>query len=408
MSKDTVVEVFCVSKKFAKNLNCLIKYGSLDIIKNVLGLDTYSERLRPGEFWAVRDVSFKLKRGESLGLIGPNGSGKTTLLKMINGILAPDKGQIKVEGKVGALIEVGAGFHPLLTGRENIYVNGAILGMSKKEIDKKFDEIVEFSEIGDFLDAPVRTYSSGMFVRLGFSVAAHANQDILLVDEVLAVGDISFQSKCFRKIGKLRDAGISLVLVSQNLELVRHYADKALFINKGKVIFTGNSQEACERYTLQQTQETKVNSIIETSNCGLHIPAASNLQDIKFKIVNSSGKSLSEVKTEEPVDFHFSFFYSGSSDNLQIGIIIYKDGLYLVGIDSLIDGLKLSAENELFKGVLRINRVNLTAGQYTAVLAIINRGDFLFRGHPINFSVVSKRIYPGFLDLPHEWKISCR
>ncbi len=179
-------------------------YGFRDILRDTAGLHPKSDRLRRKEFWAVDDVSFELRKGETLGIIGPNGAGKTTLLKMLNGIVLPDKGSLRIKGRVGALIQVGAGFHPQLTGRENIYINGAILGMGKREIDKKFDAIVEFADIGDFLDTPVKHYSSGMFVRLGFAVAVHCEPEILLVDEVLAVGDTGFQTKCFNKIGELK------------------------------------------------------------------------------------------------------------------------------------------------------------------------------------------------------------
>ena len=163
----------------------------------------------------LKGISFKVKKGETLGIIGPNGSGKSTLLKILNGIFPPDKGTIKIRGKVGALIEVGAGFHPMLTGRENIYINGTILGMSKKEIDEKFDKIVDFADIGDFLDVPVKNYSSGMYVRLGFSIAVCCQPEILLIDEVLSVGDISFRKKCLQKIIDLKkNKEISIIFVS--------------------------------------------------------------------------------------------------------------------------------------------------------------------------------------------------
>src|SRR3989338_5925733 len=195
MGEDLAIRVEGVSKKYCKSLKRSMLYGMADVARNLCGLRSPSGLLRPREFWAVDDVSFEVRRGESFGLIGPNGSGKTTLLKMLNGIFWPDKGKITTRGRVGALIAVGAGFHPLLTGRENIYINGAILGMNKREIDKKFDSIVEFADIGDFLDSPVKHYSSGMFVRLGFAIAIHCEPDILLLDEVLAVGAINFQKK---------------------------------------------------------------------------------------------------------------------------------------------------------------------------------------------------------------------
>jgi lipopolysaccharide transport system ATP-binding protein len=201
MAIPTAIAVNGLSKKYCCSLKRSMIYGIQDISRNMIGLSSRPGRLRPGEFWALDDVTFDIQRGETLGVVGPNGSGKTTLLKILNGIFWPDRGHVLIFGKVGALIEIGAGFHPLLTGRENIFVNGAILGMSRREVNDKFDRIVDFADIGDFLDAPVKHYSSGMYVRLGFAIAVHASLDILLVDEVLAVGDEGFQRKCFDKIG---------------------------------------------------------------------------------------------------------------------------------------------------------------------------------------------------------------
>ena len=182
---------------------------------------------------------------------------KSTLLKMLNGIFMPDKGLIKSKGKVGALIEVGAGFHPLLTGRENIYVNASILGLKKKEIDKKFDEIVEFSGLESFIDSPVKHYSSGMYVRLGFSVAVHVSPDILLVDEVLAVGDMAFNYKCYEKIRKLKEAGVSIIFVSHNSNLIKAICDRVLVLEQGKMYFTGKVDDAMSEYNMLTNRQLK-------------------------------------------------------------------------------------------------------------------------------------------------------
>jgi len=233
MADEPALQIDHVWKKYCKTLKRSMLYGLKDICRNTVGLSSRSDVLREYEFWAVNDVSFEVRRGESVGIIGPNGSGKTTLLKMLNGIFWPDKGKITVRGRVGALIEVGAGFHPMLTGRENIYVNAAILGMSKAETQAKFESIVEFADIGDFLDTPVKHYSSGMFVRLGFAVAVHCEPDILLVDEVLAVGDEGFQNKCFNKIGQLREQGMTTVLVSHNMTAISNFSEKVILMDKG-------------------------------------------------------------------------------------------------------------------------------------------------------------------------------
>ncbi len=239
-------------------------YGLGDVTRNAFGIRSRSEVLRPEEFWAVDDVSLEIERGETVGLIGPNGSGKTTLLRMLNGIFWPDRGEIQVRGRVGALIAVGAGFHPLLTGRENIYINAAILGMSRSDVDRNFDAIVEFADIGDFLDTPVKHYSSGMYVRLGFAVAAYSEPDIMLVDEVLAVGDRGFQVKCFKRMGELREAGTTFVVVSHNMHTVAGFVDWVALLHDGKLerfdnvfdgvqsysrLFLGDGDETIEKLT---------------------------------------------------------------------------------------------------------------------------------------------------------------
>ena len=196
MNNDVLICVEGVSKKFCRDLKRSLWYGVKDAVSDVFGREGSTD-LRRDEFLAVNDVSFEVRRGECLGLVGRNGAGKTTLLKMLNGLIKPDHGRIEMRGRVGALIALGAGFNPILTGRENIYVNGSVLGLSRKEIDRKLEDIINFAEIGDFIDLPVQSYSSGMQVRLGFAVATAMEPDILLLDEVLAVGDDAFRSKCF-------------------------------------------------------------------------------------------------------------------------------------------------------------------------------------------------------------------
>jgi len=249
-----------IGKKFSKSLKHVMLYGVQDIAGNVFGRESKTDVLRENEFWAVDEVSFTLERGQRLGIIGPNGSGKTTILKMLNGIFMPDKGKIKMAGRVGALIQVGAGFHPMLTGRENIYVNGAVLGMSKKEIDGKFDSIVEFADIGDFLDSPVRHYSSGMYVRLGFAIAVHCEPDILLVDEILAVGDAQFYKKCTNKINEMTSQGTTIVLVSHNMWLIQSMCQDVILLNKGKAIKLGKPSECIYEYSKLSEIEEPVSS----------------------------------------------------------------------------------------------------------------------------------------------------
>jgi lipopolysaccharide transport system ATP-binding protein len=208
--------------------------------------------LRPGEFWAVRGVSFELRRGECLGLIGRNGAGKTTLLKMLNGLIKPDGGSITMRGRVGALIALGTGFNPILTGRENVYVNGSILGLTKEEIDRKIEGIIEFAEIGEFIDAPVQSYSSGMQVRLGFAVATAMEPDVLILDEVLAVGDAAFQAKCMQRVSMILEKA-AVVFVSHQHHLVTRICDRAIWLVNGAIRESGATNTVLEGYLDEQT-----------------------------------------------------------------------------------------------------------------------------------------------------------
>lgn len=252
MNTDTLIKVESVSKKFCRSLKRSLWYGVQDIGTELIGRSRGRE-LRRDEFWAVKDVNFELRRGECLGLIGHNGAGKSTLLKMLNGLIKPDNGSITMKGRVGALIELGTGFNPILTGRENIYSNGAVLGFTKKEIDQKFDAIVDFSEIGDFLDTPVQNYSSGMKVRLGFAVAAQMEPDILLIDEVLAVGDMSFVLKCYNLIDKLLQKS-AMILVSHNVPQIARTSTQIMLMDKGiNLIHTSDVPLGISEYYKRQT-----------------------------------------------------------------------------------------------------------------------------------------------------------
>lgn len=205
---------------------------------------------QPEKFhWAVKDVSFELHPGESIGIIGPNGAGKTTILKILSRVSHPTSGQIHVNGRMSALIELGAGFHPDLTGRENIFLNGTILGMRRSEIKARFDQIVDFAGIDEYLDTPVKRYSSGMYARLGFAIAAHVDPQILLVDEVLAVGDYAFQTKCYARMDELRAKGTSLIFISHNFEAVRRVCNRGLVMYRGEAIFQGTAEEAVVAYS---------------------------------------------------------------------------------------------------------------------------------------------------------------
>lgn len=237
--KEVLVKVEGLSKKFCKDLKTSLWYGIKDLIFNVLG-NKYDRLLREKEFWAVKNINFELRRGECLGLIGHNGAGKSTLLKILNGLILPDAGKVTIKGRVGALIELGAGFNPILTGRENIYNNGAILGFTRKEINEKIETIIDFAEIREFIDMPVRHYSSGMNVRLGFAVAAQMEPDVLIIDEVLAVGDLGFALKCIKTIDTILPH-TAIIFVSHAMPMVSRICDKIILLDRGNIKYKGNN-----------------------------------------------------------------------------------------------------------------------------------------------------------------------
>ncbi|MUG98077.1 ATP-binding cassette domain-containing protein [Scytonema sp. UIC 10036] len=245
---EVVISAKNVSKKFCRDLKSSLLYGLQDIAIELTGGNRKSDTLRTKEFWALNDVSFDLKRGEALGLVGSNGAGKSTLLRIISGLIKPDTGTVKVRGRVAPLIALGAGFNPILTGRENIYANMSVLGLATEEIEEKFQEVVDFAGIADAIDAPVQTYSSGMAARLGFACAVHIEPDVLLIDEVLAVGDISFRMKCYQRLAKLREQGTAFILVSHNPHVVLNVCESSIYLKKGNLITYGETESVIRNY----------------------------------------------------------------------------------------------------------------------------------------------------------------
>jgi lipopolysaccharide transport system ATP-binding protein len=279
------------------------------------------------EFWALKEVSFEVQKGDVLGIIGRNGAGKSTLLKILSRITEQTRGRVTIRGRVASLLEVGTGFHPELTGRENIYLNGAILGMTKQEIRKKFDEIVAFAEVERFLDTPVKRYSSGMYVRLAFSVAAHLEPEILVVDEVLAVGDVSFQKKCLGKMGDISSGGRTVLMVSHNMAAIANLCNKCLFIRSGELRSSGSAQAVIKNY-LHDGEELVSSNLLSrvdrTGNGALRIESV-ELQDINGIpiAVTRSGDSIGIVlryrsaSTRGLRNVHFSLtFYGAMQENL--------------------------------------------------------------------------------------------
>ena len=335
MSNDILIRADHISKKFCRNLKRSMWYGMRDIAVELLALEGSKEKLREKEFWSLQDVSFDLYRGESLGLIGYNGAGKSTLLKLLSGIMKPDSGEIKIKGRVNSLIELGAGFNPVLSGRENIYINGAILGISKKQIDGIMDEIILFSGLNEFIDMPVQSYSSGMRVRLGFAIASHLEPDILLVDEVLAVGDGNFQRKCLQHISRYIRNGGSLILVSHSMHLIQSVCTKGIFLNRGRIEYSGDINQTITSYFNNQYLHDNTLSFTEIKNLDETHPII-----IKKAWIRSLKNP--QVLTGDPVEIEIEYESSKEYPDVILGLSLWTgdQGVRITTCSSRYDGKK--------------------------------------------------------------------
>jgi len=327
------------------------------------------------EFWALKDVSFEIQQGERVGIIGRNGAGKTTLLKLLSRITEPTTGRLKINGRVASLLEVGTGFHPELTGRENIFLNGAILGMAKAEINSRFDEIVAFAEVEKFLDTPVKRYSSGMYVRLAFAVAAHLEQEILVVDEVLSVGDAEFQRKCLGKMGEVAKLGRTVLFVSHALAAVQSLCTRGIVLDKGKILFDGMTDAAIQRYMISHHDGTPVIDLARFTR-------RSGRGDIlltSFRIEDHSGCASGALLNGKPCTFILGFVVqtpNKSYDNVAATITVKNMmGSMVFYHHNLLTGQPFQKVKGQGEFRLHIPRLPLSTGRYWVDLDIsLDRG----------------------------------
>ncbi|MCA1993392.1 MAG: ABC transporter ATP-binding protein [Coleofasciculus sp. S288] len=342
---EVVISVDNVSKKFCRDLKRSLFYGVGDIATELVGGRRKSETLRPKEFWALKDVSFQLRRGEALGLVGSNGAGKSTLLRIISGLIKPDTGSVKIRGRIAPLIALGAGFNPILTGRENIYANMSILGLPTQKIEERFQDVVDFAEIWDAIDAPVQTYSSGMAARLGFACAVHIEPEILLVDEVLSVGDIKFKMKCHNRLAKLRENGTAFILVSHNSHSVLNVCNTSIYLSKGKLIAAGETESVIRKY-----EEDLGLSGTEKAVGVMHLPEKPKSESMGLDIVSlcfkdEQGNILETPLCGEPAYFCVECNAYQTIDDANLGILINS----LSGENDLTLYLTSASDNELLK-----------------------------------------------------------
>lgn len=395
---DTLIKVDNVSKKFCRDLKRSLFYGAVDLGYELLGSkNDFKKDLRAKEFWAVNDVSFHVKRGECIGLIGPNGSGKSTILKMLNGLIKPDTGRIEMYGRVGALIELGAGFNPILTGRENIYVNASVLGFKKREIDKLFDKIVDFSELEDFIDTPVQYYSSGMKVRLGFSVASQLRPDILLIDEVLAVGDAGFKIKCINEIYEMMK-NASIIFVSHSMSQVGKICTSGLVMANGKSFFkTDNIAELILNYY----------ELFKDSNFSYEGKKAAEIINFKFgNIGNEVTYIESCVIKRNEVQLFKTLEKTKILIEIGFPVIIDEFSIYLSFLDYSnnvvlqISPMSIKNSSHSITVQAHLDNLPLNTGIYTVTVQILNKnksdwGDVLIGYRDLFTFKVRKEKYEG-------------
>jgi len=359
-------------------------------------------------FWALRDVSFEVRQGGILGIIGRNGAGKSTLLKILSQVTAPTRGEVRYKGRIASLLEVGTGFHPELTGRENVFLNGAILGMSKEEIRRKFDEIVDFAEIERFIDTPVKRYSSGMYVRLAFAVAAHLDPEILIVDEVLAVGDASFQRKCLGKMGDVAGGGRTVLFVSHNMQAVKRLCTRGILLDRGRLVQSGSAEEVVEAY-LSSGHKPVLNCEILPE---MHRDYPAGLEVVRMEIMDSQGEPTTELLLDEPLSFRLHYRIHTTGCGYRIGVVVSTwDHLKVATlISSGGDGKHLYGEQgRLYRVTVQAGNI-LKDGKYLVGLHIKNSHDRpvdVIEGFSFTVLPVSKASTPfsgqGIVRLDAQW-----
>ena len=372
------------------------------------------------DHWVLDDISFSIKKGEAVGLIGSNGCGKSTTLKLINKIMYPTDGKVKVNGRVSSLLELGAGFHPDMTGRENIYTNASIFGMTKKEIEEKIDDIIAFSELDEYIDNPVRTYSSGMYMRLGFSVAINVRADILLIDEILAVGDMSFQKKCFKRLKEIKNAGTTIVIVSHALGQIEQICDRCIWIDHGKISKIGKPMEVHAEYLkeLEKRSQRRMQALKgETGSgndqntfCGREVirSGSGKLFFTGVELFDREGNRESVFQTGEYMRVEYTFTAAKEIHKAEFAVRIDgEDATHYYGSTSLIEESCTEEIQGKSRFVIEFDKLELLEGDFMLdVDALDENGEVLDRIHDtIRFCIQNTTGRTGTCNMSSKWKL---
>jgi len=370
-----------------------------------------------GYIWALNDVSFEIKQGEAVGIIGRNGAGKTTLLKILSRITYPTKGRAEIRGWVGSLLDVGTGFHPELTGRENIYLNGAILGMKKKDMDKQFDEIVSFAEVEKFIDTPVKHFSSGMYMRLAFAVAAYMEPEILLVDEVLAVGDIGFQKKCLGKMDDVTREGRTVLFVSHNLQAINQLCPRTVLLNDGMILKDGATQDVLHTYLAMSSNLSNLNG--DLSDPRLRLPTSnpdSLFKWTRINIINSEKQITSDIRFNESFEILFRGRAAKKCGGVMVGLAVSsKMTGYIFATQQVFNGLEDILDQGESEFRLEMNPNLLAPGRYEIEISAVGPAVKDWIRVAMEFNILELGITPdkswhhphqaGVLDYPCKWSV---
>lgn len=371
------------------------------------------------EFFALDNVSFTVRKGETVGFVGRNGSGKSTLLKILTGVLQPTEGSVKVNGKVSALLELGAGFNSEFTGRENIYLNGKIMRIPRDEMEKRLPAILKFADIGNFIDQPVKTYSSGMFVRLAFAVAINVDPEILIVDEALAVGDTRFQLKCMDKFKEFQRMGKTILFVSHDIPAIKRFCERTIWLNQGKMIMEGDTDFVTDQYTDFLKSEVSIEEFLmgiqgHSAASKLQITeekidAVELAEIISLEMFDENGKSINEIQHGTPVKLVIQYIVNDTTiENPVLGVAIRSmDDEYICGLNTLLDNKKLSWNRGLNSAELVYENFNLVGGNYYFDVAIMDSTATVnidYKTKISSFFVSMNYIAEGMVVLEHKWK----
>lgn len=375
--------------------------------------------LRPEQvFWGLKDVSFEVAPGQTVGLIGHNGAGKSTLLRLIGGVGRPDGGAVRVQGRIGALLDLGAGFHPDLTGRENVYIVGVIAGLTRREVARRFDDIVAFAELEAFIDQPLRTYSSGMEMRLAFAVAAHTDPRILLIDEVLAVGDLAFQRKCIERIRRFREDGCTIVLVTHDVTLVRDLCDQVLWMRGGQLVAQGDPGAVVAQYVSEMSEETRRRTP-DARAVGEQGPArrlgSREVEITAVRLTDALGLEVRDLRSGDPLRVELSYTAAEALPGAIFGISLSRaaDGLICLDVDTASSGTAGPLPAGPGRAVLELGRLDLIGGDYWVNVGAYEAQwsyayDYHWQTYPLTLRPRGSDPGKGIVAPPLSWEVSAR